>query len=195
MNTKPVVAQLDQLLGSLGFARQKMTWNRKVGPFVDVVDLQPSKTGDALTVNAGVLHPGVHKVCWGDDAPAFVEEPSSTVRARIGQLLDGKDIWWRDDDENVASEIVEQVRAHVVPFLDRMHSGEALAEQLKSFGVTKQKYPPPIIYLAVLMWQNGDVAGANTLLNELRKQTVGAWQTRVADVIERLGRLASQRPQ
>jgi len=195
MNTKPVVTQLDQLLGSLGFTRQKMTWNRKVGLFVDVVDLQPSKTGDALTVNAGVLHPGVHKVCWGDDAPVFVEEPTCTVRARIGQLLDGKDLWWRDDGENVASEIVEQVRAHVVPFFDRMHSVEALAKQLKGSGVTKQKYPPPIICLAVLMWENGDVAGANALLNELRKQTLGAWQTKVADVIERLARLRSQRPQ
>ena len=71
MNTKPVVAQINQLLGPLGFVRQKMTWNRTLGPFVDVVDLQLSKTGDAVTVNAGVLRPSVHKACWGADAPLF----------------------------------------------------------------------------------------------------------------------------
>jgi len=188
MNTKPVVAQLDKLLASVGFTRQKMTWNRKTAPFVDVVDLQPSKTGDALTVNAGVTDPRVHKVCWGEDTPAFVEEPTCTVRARIGQLVDGKDIWWRDDGENVASEIVERVREHVLPFLDRMHSMEAMVEQLAGSGVAKQKYPPPIIYLGILKWKNGDVAGANTLLSDLRKNTVGAWQKRVDEVLERLSR-------
>ena len=188
MNTKPVGTQLDKLLGSAGVTRQKMTWNRKAGAFVDVVDLQPSKAGDALTVNAGVIDPSVHKICWGEDPSAFVEEPSCTVRARIGQLIDGKDLWWRDDGENVASEIVERVREHVLPFLDRMHSIEAMVEQLADSGVAKQKYPPPIIYLGILKWKNGDVAGANTLLNDLRKQTVGAWQKRVDEVLERLGR-------
>jgi hypothetical protein len=195
MNTTAVATQLDKLLCPVGFTRQKMTWNRKASPFVDVIDLQLSKAGDALTVNAGVIDPSVHKACWGENLPSFVEEPSCTVRTRIGQLVDGKDLWWRDDGENIASEIGERVREHVLPFLDRMHSVEALAEQLKGFGVTKQKYPPPIIYLAVLKWKNGDVAGADMLLSELRMQTVGAWQTRIAEVIARLGLSRSQRPE
>ncbi|MDF3058138.1 MAG: hypothetical protein K0R17_2353 [Rariglobus sp.] len=186
MKTNLVVLQIDKLLGSAGFIRRKMTWNRSNNSYVDVIDLQLSKAGDAITINAGVMDQWVYKICWDAPPPTFVEEPLCTVRSRIGLLLDGKDVWWREMDEKGMDEVVENIRAHVLPFLDRMHSVETMVKQLADAGVVRQKYPPPIIYFGVLRWKNGDAAGARTLLDDLRKQTVDAWQTRIEKVVEKL---------
>lgn len=186
MHAKTVTARLDGLLKPLGFERQKTTWNRKSDSFVDVVDVQIGKTGDMITVNAGVLHLDVHAKCWGGDLPEFVEEPSCTVRARIGQLIDGKDLWWQLDSDHVAGEIAENVSAHVLPFLEQMQSAEAMERFLTNAQVVKRRYPPPIIYLAILKHEQGDAAAARSLLEDLKKRTVATWQGRIGQIVERL---------
>lgn len=186
MNARDVTAQLDGVLKPLGFDRQKTTWNRKSGSFVDAVDVQVSKSGDTITVNAGVLHPDVYAKCWGGDLPRSIEEPSCTVRARIGQLIDGKDLWWQLDSDHVAGEIAEKVSTHVLPFLEQMHSADAMERFLTNAQVVKQKYPPPIIYLAILKHEQGDAAAACSLLDDLKERTVGAWQGRISQIAEKL---------
>jgi len=186
MNAKPVVNLLDELLKPLGFGRKKMTWNRRVNGFVDVVDLQQSNAGDALTVNVGVMHSEVHGICWGNIPPLFVEEPTCTVRSRIGQLRDGRDLWWRGEMEDVAPNVVALVRESVLPFLDQMHSPDAMAEHLERGVAINQKYPPPMIYLGILRWLGGDITIANSLLSGLRAETVAAWQKRIDEVLVRL---------
>jgi len=187
MSTKPVVTRMDELLKPLGFARHKTTWNRKSNSFVDVIDVQTSKAGDTMTINAGVLHPDVYRKCWATEPTAVVEEPSCTVRARVGQLLDGKDLWWRLDDPRTLNEVIENLNAHVLPFLEQMHSLEAMEQALTASGVTRQKYPPPAIYLAILKSECGDRAGACALLAELGGKAIGAWRTRISEVAGRLG--------
>jgi hypothetical protein len=187
MSTKPVIARMDELLKPLGFARHKATWNRKSDSFVDVIDVQTSKAGDTITINAGVFHPDVHRKCWATEPAAVVEEPSCIVRARVGQLLNGKDLWWRLDDARILDDVVEKLNAHVLPFLERMHSLEAMEQFLTNAQVTKQKHPLPIIYLAILMSEQGNRTGACALLTELGEKSVGAWRTRIGEVARRLG--------
>jgi hypothetical protein len=179
--------RIDELLKPLGFIRQKMTWNRRAGSFVDVIDLQAGKTGDTVTINAGVLHPEIHMKCWGTEPPQVIEEPSCAVRTRAGQLIEGKDMWWRLEEQESINHIVDALAAYVLPFLERMHSFEAMEQFLTNAGVTKQKYPLPIIYLAILKSERGDCVGACTLLTDLRKKTFGAWQARINAVVEKLG--------
>lgn len=186
MSTKPVIASMDELLKPLGFARHKAIWNRQSDCFVDVIDLQTSKAGDTMTINAGVLHPEVHRKCWATEPPAVIEEPSCTVRVRVGQLVEGKDLWWRLNDHGIVNDVAENLTAHVLPFLERMHSVEAMEQFLTTAQVTKQKYPPPVIYLAILKNERGDSESACALLTELGKRTVGAWKTRISEVAERL---------
>lgn len=186
MNAKAVIARLDEVLKPLGFERHKATWNLESGRFVGVVDVQISETGDMITVNAGVLHLDVHAKCWGGDFPKFIEEPSCTVRARIGQLLDGKDLWWQLDTDDVANEIVDKVSLQVLPFLEQMHSIEAMERFLTNAQVVKRKYPPPIIYLAILKHEQGDTEAACRLLGDLKKKTVGAWQDRISQIAKSL---------
>jgi hypothetical protein len=187
MTTKSIVTRLDELLRPLGFTRHKALWNRKASSFVDVIDVQTSKAGDTITINAGVLQPEVHIKCWGTEPPAVIEVPSCTVRVRVGQLLDNKDLWWRLNDDGFVDDVTNKITAHVLPFLERMHSFDSMEEFLTRAQVTRQKYPLPIIYLALLKNQQGDRTAACELLSELRRKTVGAWQSRISEVARRLG--------
>lgn len=182
---KVVLKNLDELLLPLSFRRQKETWNRRSEPFVDVIDVQVSKAGDTITVNVGVLDPEIYSQCWGADPPGFVQEPQCTVRARLGQLINGRDVWW-----SVGSpEISRAVAQYGVPFLERMHAPGAMEEFLgSSTGIkAKHPYPLPVIYLALLMNKGGDRPGACRLLGELEERALGAWRTRVREVAWRLG--------
>ena len=187
MSVKTVTAQLDRLLKPLGFARQKTTWNRRSNSTVDVVDIQVSKAGDAITVNAGVSDTDAHALLWGNELSDFIEQPSCTVCARIGELIDGTDKWWQLGDGGVADELTEKVATQVLPFLERMHAREAMEQWLIDARVTKKKYPAPIINLAILKSRTGKAVEACTLLAELQKKLVGPWRTRTAEVARRLG--------
>lgn len=142
--------------------------------------------GDAVTIGVGVLHSEVHRTCWGTEPGTVVEEPSCTVRARIGQLIDDKDLWWLLDDRRILDDISEKTTAFALPFLERMHSLEVMKEFLTITQVTKHKYPPPIIYLAILMNLLEDREGGCKLLAELGGNTVGAWKLRIREVAGRL---------
>jgi hypothetical protein len=187
MNEKAVIAQLDVLLTPLGFMRKKSVWNRNVGDMVDVIDVQVSKAGDTITVNAGVLERDVHTKLWGERPPLFVEEPWCTVRARAGALIDGHDRWWQLNKANTAIDVSQAVGSHVLPFVNQMHTRQAMVEWLVAAEVVGKKYPPPILSLAILNHGLGKNAEACSLLIELRSRSVGDWRTRSEEVARRLG--------
>jgi hypothetical protein len=187
MSEKTIIAQLDHLLKPVGFLRQKAKWNRRVDSLVDVVDLQVSKAGDAITVNAGVLDTDVHAKLWGSAPPEFVDQPLCTVCARIGELIDGKDKWWRLSEDSAVTEVSHEVAAHVLPFFDRLHSREAMEKWLSDTEVASKQYPPPIIGLAVLKSLLGKGEEACALLAEIHKKPIGEWRTRIVEVSARLG--------
>ena len=183
--TNVALKGLDELLLPLGFRRQKQTWNRRSGPLVDVIDVQTRKAGDTMTVNVGVLDAEIYSQCWGEDPPSFVQEPQCTVRARLGQLLNGRDVWWPVG----SPEVRRTVASSAVPFLERMHAPGGMEEFLISSAAIKVKHPhpPPVIYLALLMNRRGDRPGACALLGELQKRTLGTWRASVGEVAMRLG--------
>jgi hypothetical protein len=193
MSKKTVTTSLDELLKPLGFARHKATWNRQQDPFVDVIDVQASKGGDTITINAGVLHRGVHQKCWLKEPPACVQEPECTVRTRAGQLIDGRDLWWRKGDPRIAEDVIENVNVSMLPFLERMHSLEAMEKFLAESQLMKPRFPDSasVVYLAILKDERGDKAGACALLTELGNKTLGDWKTRMREVAERLSCPAS----
>ena len=186
MRTRLVIQRLDEVLKSAGFKKQKAVWNRRSDPFVDVVDLQISKGRNTVTVNAGVVHPDIYTELWGETPPRFIEEPMGTVRARIGKLIDGRDFWWKLDEANVADDIVDKVKRYALPFLEQMHSTSEMEKFLTSTRMLKDRYPPPIIYLAILRHKRGDVDAARALLMDLRMQTEGAWRGRIDQIAEKM---------
>lgn len=186
MNTKLIIERLDDLLIPIGFARKKDTWNRNSGCFIDVIDLQVDKTGYAMTLNTGVFCPRVHQICWGDVPPSFVTEPFCIVRARIGQLMHGRDLWWRLDSDTTIIEVLQAVNNCVLPYLNGTHSLAALEHVLISSQDDKQKYPLSVIYLAIIKQRRGDVSGACRILDDLKDNVTAAWHERISQVVETL---------
>lgn len=187
MSAASIIARLDRELTPKGFCRKKATWNREQGSLVEVIDIQTSKDGDAVTMNVGVLSRPIYLACWGCDAKPFVEEPECTVRARIGRLIDNKDRWWDISSAGVAEEMVGCLRAHILPFLERMGSLEAMRDWLASTGMPSPKSPLPSICFAVLQSQLGDIDAACAVLAELERKALGAWKARAQEVAARIG--------
>lgn len=187
MSTSSIIARLDRELAPRGFSRKKVTWNREHDLLVDVIDIQVSKSGDTVTMNAGVLSRPIYFACWGRESKVFVEEPSCTVRARVGQLLDNKDRWWEVGSESAADEMIECLGARILPFLERMQSLKAMRDWLASTGLPSPKWPVPSIYFAVLQSQLGDMTGACNTLTELERKALGAWKAGAKEVAARIG--------
>jgi hypothetical protein len=185
MTKNSVIGRLDESLKPLGFKRHKATWNRRAGDVVEVIDVQVSKTSETITLNAGVLDMGVHVKLWGREPPAFVEEPDCTVRARVGELIDGKDLWWQLGDNDVSDRVVKAVSDYVLPFVKSMCSRRNMTQWLLATDVAKKKYPLPIINLAILQSLSGNSPAGCALLMEVQKR--GTWRERAAEVAERLG--------
>ncbi len=187
MRPTSIIAGLDAVLNPLGFRRQKSSWNRRRRPFIDVIDVQLDKAGARLTVNAGVAHPEVYKGCWRTELAHVVQESACIVRARIGDLMEGRDFWWLLAQSDIQNDLVQKVCKHVLPFFDQMHSLEAMERFLSARQVTTRRYPPPVIYLAILKHRGGDQSGACRLLSEFGKRALGEWKARIAEVALELG--------
>jgi hypothetical protein len=187
MTAASIIARLDRELTPIGFRRKKATWNRERDAMVEVIDVQTSKGGGAVTMNVGVLSRPIYVACWGRDAEPFIEEPFCTVRARVGQLLDNKDRWWDVGGAGAAEEMVDCLGARMLPFLERMRSLQDMRDWLASTGMPSAKSPLPSICFAVLQSQLGEIDAACTALAELERKALGAWKARAQEVAVRIG--------
>ena len=175
------------ILAPLGFVRHKRTWNCRRASQIDVVELQVSKARDCVTINAGVVDVEVYVWCWGQEIPVVVDSASCTVAVRVGELIDDRDVWWNAANEDTCASINDALRKHVLPFLQYLRSRSNMEEWLLKRKVVRRRYPPPIISLAILQSQRGELAGACAMLRELADTTSDSWRTRVAEVLEKIG--------
>ncbi len=189
MNRPMITARIDRELTSIGFSRfaKKSTWNRQHHSLVEVIDIQISKTGNKVTMNVGVLERGVYFACWGRDAELYVEEPSCTVRARIGELIDKKDRWWDVDSTSVADDMVACLSGYALPFLARMQSLKEMRDWLASQGAPTPRKILPSLCFAVLLSKLGDLDRACATLLELDSKVLGAWKGTAIEVSSRIG--------
>jgi hypothetical protein len=186
MSMPVAVSRLDRFLRSDGFRRRRTTWNRKSGDFIDVIDLQTNKTGELVTLNVGVLHSHIHKKFRGGRVPAFVGESACIARSRIGDLVNGKDLWWSLKEKSHLDDIEEKAKKFALPFVLRMHSIKAMEEYLDKANTTFANYPPPIINLALLKFAQGKRREALKLLGELKLRTTSPWKKNIESIVERL---------
>lgn len=187
MNASHLINLFDRKLKPKGFRRKKATWNRGRDAFVEVIDVQTSKDGDSVTLNAGVLSLSIYSLCWGRDAEPFIEEPFCTVRARIGQLLDNKDLWWEVGDTRAIDDMTDRLERQIFPFLERMRSLGGMRDWLASTGVPSPKSPLPSLCFAVLQSQLGDMDNACAVLSDLEHRALGAWEAKAQEIAARIG--------
>ena len=187
LDRKTIAESIDGVLGPIGFARHGLTWTRRAAAVTDVVTVQISKAGQRFTLNLGVLDPDALALCWGEQPSRLADEALCTVRARLGQLMSGKDVWWDGSDLTTLSTIASALRDVGLPFLERHHSTTQLEATLQALLESEQSYPPPIIYLAALKARRGDGLAACQLLQILRDRSTGAWAPRIESALQRLG--------
>lgn len=169
-----VVDGLDAALRPLGFRRRRNTWNRTVEAFVDVIDVQRSKSRTHIWVNLGVADPETYKRTWDAELPAFVDEGLCTVRERLGILLTGLDRYWDLDEPSAPINIRTAIVETGLPFLDRMHGREALVD----FLVDRPRLPPDVLYLSSLLAAYGRQDEACAVLAKYVSTSRGNWSAR-----------------
>lgn len=149
---KPVTA----LLKTLGFKRKGRTYNRTVGDsLVHVVNFQMGQfpIGDYVipgiresfygrfTINLGVMLPAVLRLESGREPPGFVQEYYCEIRARLGTLEYGEDVWW-DLDHRIAAtatSVVELMDRKGLPFLDQYENYSSVLSHLELTGTLPSK--------------------------------------------------------
>ena len=187
MSTKKLISAIDVILKPLGFVRKGMTWNRRSSDVIDIIDVQISKLGETVTLNAGVLDIVVYLCIWDKVPPVFVEEPFATVRIRIGDLLDHKDKWWKIDQDNSVTEILSVINDTLIPFFDRLHRRDEMAAWLDRPEVAKRRQPVEILARASLMKLLGQGSEACEFIELQQRLMIGNWRNRFKDFANRLG--------
>lgn len=174
---------LHPLLKSAGFRRRRSSWTRRTGQFVDVVNLQLSKSFDRVWVNLGVADPDAYESCWGEPLRDVADEAMCTVRARLGMLVDNRDKSWDLTDPHSISQIAGTVQRYGLPFLDQMHGLAAMEAHLAK---RPRAYPPEAMSLAIIRWKLGMAREACEALTDRGRRDFGPWQERVDAVARKI---------
>jgi hypothetical protein len=120
--------------------------------------------------------------------PKVLGEGHCHVTVRLGELIDGRDTWWRldVDDGELASLVRELIADHALPFFVRFKSREALLAAWHA-GEPTIRYAPRFT-IAVIHAGRGETAEAEELLAaELRESERPAARQQIVDAADHLG--------
>lgn len=177
---------IDSILLPLGFSRKKMTWRRRTGDFEDIISVQLSKDRERFTLSMGVVD-HVALALYGESPSSDgLQDHDCTVRARLGELLDGLDLWWAAEKEVNLGQLGQQLTDIAVPFLETLHDPSLIIRRLELEASRLRGYPPPLIYIAIEKWRLGRHAEARKDLDELLASAPQAWKPRIVNIAGKL---------
>jgi len=180
---KLLISKIDDLLENYQFYGNGPLWNRTYAEFVDIIDLQFSKAKDMFTINVGVASKFVIETCWGLNGEDMVDEPSSTVRARLGELMYGRDVWWNLSSGGAVDEVSSAIQEVAMPFLQLNHNIDHMIQLLEN-DLAAKRYPPGVIYLALLHYQKGESDRCREMFESMK--LTGAWSKKASDILDAL---------
>lgn len=149
------VKAISEALGPMGFAlsvcrSRDKEWIRIRDGFEDRIDLQVSSIGgttcnvftrdlttlDILRRAAPPKYPGWHYAEY----------------TRLGELVDGNDLWWRDDPAGPIK-VVDLIKSHGLPYFESLRTLEDQAEKFGIDGGKPWRHVPTLLQLAVTLWR------------------------------------------
>jgi hypothetical protein len=139
-----------------------------------------------MTVEAGVLHPVAYTKCWEQPVPDFVDTPECTIRTRVGPLTDGIDRWWSLEEPGMTADVVDKIDSLLLPYVERNHSDEAIERTLAASRPVKNLMAPYTVYLAILLQERGDTAGACAVLRRFHRKVLGDWKPAAEKMMQQL---------
>lgn len=196
------VSGLSSALKADGFRRFGASFNRVTEPgLVHVVGFQGSKWGDEFTVNLGVyvheidqlLNSNLPKSAAGvPGVDRVVKEYEGWLRARLGGIRRGSDLWWRYTNLDAAvADIAARLQADAAPAFGAAASRAALMAWWRDrerlpFGWDIEPRAP--LGVALLMKQSGAVDEAQAIVDAMCAETQGTtFHHRVSGLAEEIG--------
>jgi len=154
---------LDRALQPLGFAREGKDWIRLRGEIRDWVNLQKSWVDGSVTVNLFAKNVETERILKSIACDEVLGVRQSGQR--IGELIDGRDRWWKNDP-NGPAEVAEAVQVYGIPWFDRVQSLEDEASKWYGRGTTGSWRKPNLTVLAVTLFRLGVLEEALALFEE-----------------------------
>ncbi|MBY3433935.1 DUF4304 domain-containing protein [Rhizobium laguerreae] len=148
-----------QFLKGEGFKKSGRNWHRPQGEDWLIVNLQASSSNfgenGKFTVNLGVFVAAVASMAGQNVIEGKPSEPNATLRARLGELVHGRDHWWEvtaaANLDMVAADLVEKMQSTGIPWLEFHLDPPRLAAALK-------ESPSLLSFSAALLAGDGDEA-------------------------------------
>lgn len=185
MKKRQIIAEIDGVLETYQFSRVGATWNRAYADYVDVIDVQISKSRMDFAVNLGIADKFVTNICWDIAGSSLVDESSCTIRCRLGQLLSNKDKWWSVDGEDEIGEVASAIRSEAIPYFERNHNVDRMIEIICN-NYSSKTYPPESLYLALLYYRKGDRVRGIEMLKAMQLKLTDGWREKVTQILDRL---------
>jgi hypothetical protein len=183
MSRRSYVSALDEVLKPLGFERVGRRWSRVVGDVLEEIDLQVSAiagtTANLWTRDLATQELLRQAIPWKRPLGIILEGQ------RIGELMCGRDIWWKNDP-NGPAELAKAIRVHAPQYFEAQRG---LEDQANQFGRRAQRWSivPNRMYLALTLYRMGEFEEACRALSNPPKSLVGTWKDQVDSVRNWLG--------
>lgn len=152
---------IDKVLSPLGFQREARVWTCIREDIEERLNLQKSWIDGSVTVNVWAKDLETERILKSipcEEILGIVQ-----VGLRIGDLIDGRDRWWKNDP-NGPAEVAEAVRVYAVPWFDQVRSLEDQAAKWYGRGSTTSPWRKPNLpALAVTLYRLGALEEALAL--------------------------------
>ena len=136
---KVIKLGLADLLKEYGFKKSGRNWHKAQGENWLIVNVQASRgnigSEGQFTINLGVYATSVAALAGQKPLGGKPREYDSTLRERLGVIVDGKDHWWRIDGgtnlPSIADDVVEKMKLFGLPWLSAHSEVAQISETLK----------------------------------------------------------------
>lgn len=153
---------IDDVLICVGFTREKRVWTRIRGEMEERLDLQKSWIDGSVTVNVYAKNLETDRILSSiacDAAMGIIQ-----FGVRIGNLVDGRDRWWKNDP-NGPAELGELVRRYALPWFDQFGTLEDQAAKLYGRAGGGGWRSPNIPPLAITLYRLNEIDEALALFD------------------------------
>lgn len=185
--TRPTYrSTINKVLEPRGFIRTGNDWKRENEAHVDIISVQSTSVlGSTINIHA---QDKVSERMILDAEPAGPPPTLFPVSVRIQRLVEPntRDRWWRAGDPNGPAEAAALIEAYALPFLERMHTLEGMADYLQK-SATKWRDGTSRLHLAVIQARMGDMAQACETLRDPPKDYEGRWLGKIVSLRRQFG--------
>jgi hypothetical protein len=146
-----------ELLKPLGFKKKANNFYLQLDTIGQIINVQKSAWGNkdniSFTINAGIFVPEYWLAFYNfsnKELPAYPTETQCLIRKRIGDLRNQDDTWYdikeRTDEQQLISEMRNNLTDFILPYFSRLSSTEKMLQELDSADVMMAPMGKLIVY-------------------------------------------------